>query len=265
MQSNIISSMQNPIIKEIMLLQKKKSHRKKEGLFIVESIKAVNEIPSGYPIKYLIVTPLITREQLPVLETNKKVVVTEEVYKAISDTITPQGAMAVVEMPAVALDDLTIKGQGFYLILENMQDPGNLGTIIRTAHAFGAEAVLITKGSVDLYSPKVVRATMGSLFHVKACIDYEIEDYMTYVRKVGAAVYAADLENAEPLSKVRFKSPLAIVIGNEGSGVSKYTKKTADHKVMIPMPGGSESLNASVAASICMYEVMKQLDHQLKK
>ncbi len=259
MQNNIISSTQNPIIKTIIQLQKKKATRKKEKLFIVEGIKSINEIPANYQVRYYITTPELTKQQIHALEGKRWIVVTEEVYKTISDTTTPQGAMAVVEIPEVSLDKLTFEKQRFHLVLENIQDPGNLGTIIRTAHAFGVQAILITKGSVDLYSPKVVRATMGSLFHVNICIDYDIEEYVSHLQKAKIPIYATALEEAKPLFDVDFKEQLAIVIGNEGNGVSEYIKKAADHKIMIPMPGGSESLNASVATSICIYEVMRQM------
>jgi len=259
MQNNLISSTQNPMIKSLVLLQKKKSERKKENLFIVEGIKCVNEIPQNYNVKYYITTPDFTKEQIPALETGKWFIVTDEVYKALSETTSPQGVMAVVEMPCIRLEDLQGDKQAFYLVLENIQDPGNLGTIIRTAHAFGVKAVLISKGSVDLYSPKVVRSTMGSLFHIPLVIDYEIEEYINYLKDNGFTIYATALEEARPLFDTQFNSQLAIVIGNEANGVSQYIKENIDYKVMIPMPGGSESLNASVATSICIYEVMRQI------
>lgn len=260
MQNNLISSTQNPIVKSILQLQKKKSARKKENLFIVEGIKCVNEIPANYEVKYYITTPQLTPKDLPALETKKTFIVTEEIYKAISDTTTPQGAMAVVEIPKMKLTDFKFEDKGFYLVLENIQDPGNLGTIIRTAHAFGARAVLLTKGSVDLYSPKVVRSTMGSLFHVPTYIDYEAEDYVKYLQEAEIPIYATALEDAKPIYHINFNNRLAIVIGNEANGISDYIKKAANFKMMIPMPGGSESLNASVATSICIYEVMRQME-----
>ncbi|MDF2612906.1 MAG: methyltransferase [Clostridia bacterium] len=258
MQNNLITSTQNPIIKSIVQLQKKKSVRKKENLFIVEGIKSVNEIPLSYNVKYYITTPHLTEEQVPALKTHKWFVVTDEIYKGLSETITPQGVMAVVEIPSIRLEDLKDEKQGFYLVLENLQDPGNLGTIIRTAHALGVKAVLLSKGSVDIYSPKVVRSTMGSLFHIPIIMDYEIEEYISYLKDNKCTIYATALEDAKPLFETHFMSPLAIVIGNEANGVSQYIKENADYKIMIPMPGGSESLNASIAASICIYEVMRQ-------
>ena len=258
MQNSIISSAQNAVIKLIGQLQSKKSARVKEKLFIVEGIRAVKEIPSHYKVKYYVTTPALSKEELPQLDSKKHIVVTEELYRSISDTKTPQGVMAIAEIPGTELTDLCLSQEGIYLVLENIQDPGNLGTIIRTAHAFGVKHIFITKGSVDVYSPKVVRAAMGSLFHITVCIGYEIEDYINVLKKDQVTIYVTDLEEAQPVFDITFKRPLAIVIGNEGNGISEYVRNAADYKMMIPMPGGSESLNASVAASICIYELMRQ-------
>lgn len=258
MQNNIISSPQNPLIKNIIQLQNKKSARKKQKLFIVEGIKSIQEIPKHYHVKYYITTPLVEKKQIPALDEKKWIIVTQEVYKTISDTETPQGAMAIVEIPELQLENLSVDPLGVYLVLENLQDPGNLGTIIRTAHAFGIKQVLISKGSVDLYSPKVVRSTMGSLFHVTAYTDYDIDEYIYHLKKHKICTYVTDLEESQPIFQIAFQKPMAIIIGNEGNGVSEYVKQIADYKMKIPMPGGSESLNASIAASICIYEVMRQ-------
>ncbi|PHV71617.1 23S rRNA (guanosine(2251)-2'-O)-methyltransferase RlmB [Sporanaerobium hydrogeniformans] len=255
-----IASLQNPVLKMINQLQKKKAVRKKEGLFVVEGLRAVREITKEFEVEYYVTTKEVEVKDLPGLEKSKWIVVPTALYKAISETEAPQGVMAVVKMPNCKLQDLVLKERGFYLILENLQDPGNMGTIIRTAHAFGANGILITKGSVDVFSPKVVRSTMGSLFHVPLVVDCEIEEYREVLRQAEIPIYATALEEAKPIYHINFVNPLAIVIGNEGNGVSDYIKKAADYKMMIPMPGGSESLNASVATSICIYEVMRQLE-----
>lgn len=258
MMNKVITSMQNALIKNIVQLQKKKSARKKQGLFVVEGIRAVNEIPASVEVVHYITTPEVKAEEIKNLETNKWIVVTEEIYKAISETSSPQGAMAIVKMPEHLLENVTIKENGFYLVLENLQDPGNLGTIIRTAHAFNVDGVFLTKGTVDLYSPKVVRATMSSLFHVPVVIDYEISEYMQALEKANITPYATHLsETAKSIYEVQFKDGVALIIGNEGNGISDEVKKMVKEHIIIPMPGGCESLNASVATSICLYEVMR--------
>ncbi len=258
MTNKLITSMQNVLIKNIVQLQKKKSARKKQGLFVVEGIRAVNEIPTSIEVVHYITTPDIKSDEIKNLDVAKWIVVTEEIYKAISETQSPQGAMAVVKMPQHSLDQMTLKKDGFYLILENLQDPGNLGTIIRTAHAFNVDGVFLTKGTVDLYSPKVVRATMSSLFHVPVILDEEITAYLQEMEKVGVTTYATHLsELAKSIYETKFEKGVALIIGNEGNGISDEVKAAAHNHIIIPMPGGCESLNASVAASICLYEVMR--------
>lgn len=258
MTKKIITSAQNSVIKEIKELQSKKSKRKKEGLFVIEGIRGVKEIPKNIKLKYLVTTEDINVEQIEGINANTWIEVSKDIYKTISDTQSPQGAMAVAEIPSVTLNTITNK-KGQYLMLENLQDPGNLGTIIRTAHAFGFDALLITKGSVDVYSPKVVRSTMGALFGLPIVIDEEAETYVSHLKEMKITLYTTALkEDAINIHDVKFDKGRAIVIGNEGNGVSDYVISEADYAVMISMPGGAESLNASVAAGICMYESMLQ-------
>ncbi|WP_054741524.1 TrmH family RNA methyltransferase [Cellulosilyticum ruminicola] len=256
-----ITSMQNALIKNIVQLQKKKSARKKQGLFVVEGIRAVNEIPASVEVIHYITTPEIIADEIKHLEAKKWVTVTPEIFKAISETQSPQGAMAVVKMPENPLEHISVKEDGFYLVLENLQDPGNLGTIIRTAHAFNVDGVFLTKGTVDLYSPKVVRSTMSSLFHVPVVVDCEILEYMSALNKAGITTYATHLsDSAKSIYETKFEGGVALIIGNEGNGISYEVKEKVEKHIIIPMPGGCESLNASVATSICLYEVMRQRD-----
>lgn len=257
MNKKQITSPQNHVIKNIKELQKKKSARKKERLFIVEGIRAVKEIPSQANIKYVLTTPDVDIATLMNLNPHTWIEVSQEVYKSMSETQSPQGAMAVVTMPDQLLEEQVIE-EGNYLLLENVQDPGNLGTIIRTAHAFGFKGVFITKGSVDVYSPKVVRSTMSSLFYVPLVIDYTIEEYIHTFKQAGVSLYAAALtDQAKPIYSLPFDEKKAIIIGNEGNGVSEEVLAATDYTMIIPMPGGAESLNASVATAICMYEITK--------
>ncbi|MGL4344957.1 MAG: TrmH family RNA methyltransferase [Cellulosilyticaceae bacterium] len=258
MENKFISSSQNPIIKNIIQLQKKRSERKKQGLFVVEGIKQVNEIPEGYPIQYFVTTEQYDSTQIKNLNRGKWIVVTEELFKQMSDTETPQGVMAVVERKDITLKELESKDKPFYLVLENLQDPGNLGTIIRTAYGFNVDAIVITKGSVDLYSPKTLRSTMSALFHVPIVSEVDIEECLGWLGEQDVTIYATALEESKVLYDADYTVGSALIIGNEANGVTEGTKHIAHQKVRIPMPGGLESLNASIAASICMYEVMKQ-------
>ncbi|ADZ84283.1 TrmH family RNA methyltransferase [Cellulosilyticum lentocellum] len=258
MNKKQITSPQNNVIKNIKELQKKKSARKSEGLFVIEGIRGVKEIPSHVKIKYLITTSEVDEKELGAVKAEERLEVSKEIYNSISDTQSPQGAMAVAYMPTYDLVHFNIEA-GHYLVLENLQDPGNLGTIIRTAHAFDFKGVFITKGSVDLYSPKVVRSTMSSLFHVPIVIEEEIDTYMDFLKQKGVTLYTTALiPGAKPIYDVTFEEKVAIIIGNEGNGVSERVKEASDHTVIIPMPGAAESLNAAIATSICMYEITRQ-------
>lgn len=257
MRKKRITSDQNQKIKWLKELLKKKKIRKEYGCFIVEGLRAIKEIPKTQPISTLVVSETLDPNIYQTLQAEECLIVPETLFQNISETIHSQGMLAVIPTIDQPLNTITIEN-GAYLILENIQDPGNLGTIIRTAHAFQFKGIFITKGCVDLYSPKVVRSTMSSLFYVPVVLDEEIETYMTFLQNKGFTLYTTALtEQAEPLNKIQFKKPMALVIGNEGNGVSHKCLEMTNKIVKIPMPGGAESLNASIAAGICMYEVMK--------
>ena len=257
MVSKFVTSLQNPIVKQIQLLQTKKSARKKENAFVIEGLRGVNEIPKGYAINYIVTSENVDLETVKV-EAKQHIIVPEDIFKQMSDTKTPQGVMAVVSMQTATLETLRPKKEGFYLLLENVQDPGNLGTMIRTAYGFGVEGILITKGSVDVFNPKTIRSTMGAVLHVPIVIDHEVIDYVNWLEANEITLYATDLEGSRPLAACDFTGGVGIAIGNEANGISELVRQVASNKVRIPMPGGLESLNASIAASICMYEVMRQ-------
>jgi len=253
----MITSLQNPIVKQVKELQSKKAARKKQGFFVVEGYRCVKEIPAKEGlIDYLVVTEKQV-EQIPThLIFSKCYVVTEEIFAKISETQSPQGMLAIVKIPEHKLQNLSLH-EGAYLILENLQDPGNLGTIIRTAHAFGYKGILMTKGTVDAFSPKVVRATMSGLFYVPIVVDETIETYVEAFKKAKVPLYVTALhEKAKNIKEMTFPDHLGLIIGNEGNGVTDYCINEADELMIIPMPGGAESLNASVAAAICMYATM---------
>ena len=254
----MITSLQNPVIKQIKELQSKKAARKKQSLFIVEGIRGVKEIPAKKElISYLVVTEKLVAEIPEHLHVPKCYIVSEEVFAKVSETQSPQGMLAVVKIPKQTLEGLSLT-EGKYLILENLQDPGNLGTIIRSAHAFNFKAILMTKGCVDAFSPKVVRSTMSSLFYLPIIVEEDIKAYMMAFKKENVKVYVTALnDTAKTIQSIDFPENAALVIGNEGNGVTPYCIEKADQTMIIPMPGGAESLNASVAAAICMYEMTR--------
>lgn len=256
----MITSNQNPLIKEIQLLQKKKRERNNQKVFIVEGLRAVREIPLMWDIRKYVVAnsflleaeSIIINQEIPIM------VVADSIFENISDTKTPQGIMAVVSQLDYQLEKIISKEQGFFVIADQVQDPGNLGTLIRTAHASGADGVFLSSGCVDLYNPKTIRATMGSVFHIPIWRDMDMAWLMKELKTTKTNVYATALGESKVLYAYDYTKKTAIIIGNEANGISEETKNMVSHFIKIPMPGGAESLNASIAAGICMFEIVRQ-------
>ena len=183
--------------------------------------------------------------------------VTDQVMGRITDTGTPQGIAAVVSCQPVKPGELALQQTALIVVIDEIQDPGNLGTIIRTADAAGTDAVFLLPGTCDAFMPKVIRATAGSIFHVPL-VSAESDVLMAWLRekKILLAITAADAE--EDIYSADLSVPLAIVFGNEARGVSSRMKKAADRSLRIPIFGKAESLNVATSAAICLYEVVRQ-------
>jgi len=183
--------------------------------------------------------------------------VTEQVLEAMADTVTPQGVVAVCRQFPTSVKDILAGQPKLIAILEEVRDPGNAGTIIRAADAAGADAVIFTGRSVDLYNPKVVRATTGSLFHLPVAVDNELESVIERTKAVGVQVIAADIKGADLLAARKagaLASPTAWLFGNEARGLSDEHYALADWVITVPIYGHAESMNLATAASVCLYE-----------
>jgi TrmH family RNA methyltransferase len=195
----------------------------------------------------------------------------ERLFREISDTETPQGILAVVKMNNYSLKDIIsnslihgiVKNKGNIVVLDGIQDPGNMGTIIRTADAAGFSGIIVSKGCVDPYNPKVLRSTMGSIFHIPTYSCTNLIETLVEIKNNDIRVYAAHLEGSRNYYNVDMTGNVAIVIGNEANGISSEAASMADEFIKIPMPGRVESLNASVAAGILMYEPLRQKINEL--
>ena len=277
----IISSKDNKRVKYIRSLLEKGSIRKKNESFVVEGVKLVdeafeygrvletvisenlyNEIVSGDLSKNTLLNDSGNNLIKQIEAGNSLLVVSEAVFKSVSETITPQGVLAVVEMPKHALleDDFLIKiyeknGKIKLLILEDTADPGNLGTIMRTAEAAGVTGVVMGKGTVDIFNPKVVRSTMGSIFRLPFAYVDDLKEVIKDLKLKGISFYATHLKGKENYRDIKYSDKAGILIGNEARGLSNEVAELADTYVIIPMQGKVESLNASVAAALMMYEV----------
>ena len=239
-----IQSDKNKIIKEINSLKLKKN-RDKLGLFVVEGERLTQEARD-----YIVYT-IAEKDYKGKIQPDYTV--NNSLFEKISNTVTPQGIMAVCRVFEHKFNK-TVKNP-LYICLENLQDPGNMGTIIRTADAAGADGVFLSKGCVDIYNPKVVRSAMGSLFHLPV---YTNVDLVEFVKNTDVLSVAAHLKGTETPYSIDMKKGTAILIGNEGNGLSDELSNCADCLVKIPMSGKAESMNAGVAASIMIYEAVRQ-------
>jgi TrmH family RNA methyltransferase len=184
--------------------------------------------------------------------------VEEKVFDAMSDTVTPQGILGVAQMPEYSLEQILSCEGRLYLLLDNLRDPGNLGTMIRTAEGAGVSGVILSRESVDLFNPKVVRSTMGSVFRVPVLYVDDLPQTIELLQKQGVGVYGTFMEGSEVYHRIDFCRPAGIVIGNEANGISPAVKETLSGTIRIPMEGQLESLNAAVAAAVILYEASRQ-------
>lgn len=185
-------------------------------------------------------------------------ILSDPVYEYVSDTRTPQGIMCIIKQKEYSIDQVMSGEKPFILMVEDLQDPGNLGTMIRAGEGAGITGVVMTSNTVDIYNPKTIRATMGSIFRVPVCYVQDMETILEAARKKAITTYAAHLKGENPYDKEDYSGGTAIIIGNEGKGIKPETAEGADKLVKIPMKGEVESLNAAVAATVLMYEVARQ-------
>ena len=277
----IISSKDNKRIKYIRSLLEKGGIRKKNHSFVVEGIKLVDEALEYGNVLDIIVSESLYEEIVSgdltrngLLTDNGKhiikqvkqgtslTVVSDAVFKSVSETITPQGILAEVEMPKHRLLEENFleiayekTGKIKLLILEDTADPGNLGTIMRTAEAAGVTGVIMGKGTVDIFNPKVVRSTMGSIFRLPFAYVDDLKAVILRLKRDGISFYATHLMGKESYRDISYSDKAGILIGNEARGLSDAIATLADTYVIIPMQGKVESLNAAVAAALMMYEV----------
>ncbi|EKO1914376.1 RNA methyltransferase [Clostridium botulinum] len=258
----MISSKDNQLIKEVRKLREKK-YRTQNKSFIVEGFRFFEEaLKSNSSINKV----FIEEKSLNKLEELYKkyninndietYVVNYSVLKSISNTENPQGIVSVINYFKTEKLDLE---NGFYILVDKVQDPGNMGTIIRTAHAAGALGIITTKGTVDVYNEKTLRSTMGSIFYIPIIEDENLETVKSLQRN-GFKLLVSSLDTNSNFYDVDMKDNMIIAVGNEGNGISEDLNILSDIKVKIPMPGAAESLNVAVACSIMTFERIRQIN-----
>ena len=262
---NMITSATNSRVKRIVALGQKAKFRREEDCFLVEGSKMFLEAPKSWVKEVYISESFLAkcsfREEL---QSYCYEVVSEDVFQKMSDTKTPQGILSVLQCPHYEMEQLLAKANPFLIILENLQDPGNLGTILRTGEGAGIDGVIMTKETADLFNPKVIRATMGSIYRMPYVYVDDILECIKELKKRDIAVYAAHLDDSVCYDVPDYKKGTAFLIGNEGNGLKKETADSATQYIKIPMHGQVESLNAAIATSILMYEAAKQRDNENK-
>jgi len=249
----------NFIKKNLPLLSKK--GRDDTGSFIVEGEKFVSEIPRDWSIAYYIVSESFAKKHdISACGVRAGIYLAQDrLYKKLSDTVTPQGIMAVCEKKPSSIEQIAANGS-LLLLCEGLADPGNIGALIRTAAAAGAGGVILTKGCADLFSPKVIRASAGSLFNIPCA---EMEDALSaarFLKNKGIILAAAHLKGKTSLYNADMTKALCIMIGSEARGLSPEISALADILIRIPMNSKTESLNAAAAGSILLYEAVRQRD-----
>lgn len=247
----MINSVKNDLIKEIIKI---KNRSGRGGFVFLEGERIVFEsIKGGMEAEYFLISEDYGKE----IETDVRVnLVSKSVFKSISDTKNPQGIAAVLKKPTIKrISDLLKTTNNNVFLLDRIQDPGNLGAIIRSADAFGIRDIILSQGTVDPYNPKVLRATMGSIFRVSLYhLEKDRED-LNILKKNGYKIFGAVVEGGKSLSKIKFDIKNLIIIGNEANGISQDLLSQIDQGLTIEMKGTQESLNAAIAASIIMYNV----------
>ncbi|MRG61603.1 RNA methyltransferase [Agromyces sp. CFH 90414] len=259
----MLENPRSPRVRAVAKLAKKPA-RAESGLFLLEGPQAVAEALEFRPelVVELYGTPSALERhegigRAAVAAGVDVEYVTEEVLEAMADTVTPQGFVAVCRQFPTALKDVFAAKPKLVAILEEVRDPGNAGTIVRAADAAGADAVVFSGRAVDLYNPKVVRSSTGSIFHVPVAVGADLEDVLNRARAAGLTVLAADVKGEDLLSVRQegvLDGPTAWLFGNEARGLPDEQLALADRAVTVPIYGHAESMNLATAASVCLYE-----------
>lgn len=258
----MITSSSNSQVKNLIQLTKKAKARKDQGLFVVEGKKMFRELPAAMREQvYVSEAFLAGEENREMLNGIDYETLSDSVFRSVCDTQTPQGILALARMQRYTLPELLKGAHGqrqHLLILESIQDPGNLGTMFRTGEGAGVTGILMNHTTVDVYNPKTIRATMGSIYRVPFYIAEDFEQTVRQLQQQGVRLYAAHLDGAQSYDEPDYTQGCGFMIGNEGNGLSDALASLADARIRIPMEGQVESLNAAIAATLLMYEVNRQ-------
>ncbi len=262
---NKITSRDNASVKRAKKLSSSPKEREKHGLFFIEGLRiSLDALKSGVDIEEVFYTQKALDKwkdsvEMLVSDCRKSYLINDSIASFISDTQTPQGIFCVCKMLDKPLDLDKIGNKRFIIGLENIQDPSNMGTIIRTAEALAINTIILSKNCCDIYSPKVLRGSMGGVFRTSFVYVDSFKDAICRLNALGVNTYASVIDkDAKLITDLSFANGnKMVIIGNEGNGISKETISCCKERITIPMPGRAESLNASIAASIIMWEMVR--------
>lgn len=252
----MITSTANQQVKEVQKLHKSPKYRSSMGLFVAEGWRLVSEVPKAFVEKVFVIEREMERAGED-FDSACVIPVSAQVMKAMSNETSPQGILALVKMADVEDEPLSVDNP-LIVALDCVQDPGNLGTIIRTAEAAGVDQILLSKGTVDLYNPKVVKSTMGAIFRMNILQDVVLEDKLPELSQQGIAIYAAHLRGEQNHYGFDYRVGTCFLMGNEGNGLRDEIAYLATTYLKIPMAPEAESLNVAMATGILIYEAVRQ-------
>jgi len=256
----MITSTSNQRVKNVIQLTTKSKARKEQNAYVVEGIRMFREAPREN-IREIYMTEQICQKENLTECFGWGVpceLVSEEVFSKMSDTKSPQGVLCVMEKPTYKLEEALDKEGGLWVVLEDIQDPGNLGTILRTGEGAGITGVIMSKKTVDIYNPKTIRSTMGSIYRIPFFYVEDLCEILNQFKEKGIQSYSAHLDGNNYYDGFDFAKGTAFLIGNEGNGLSDKVASKADAYLKIPMEGKVESLNAAMACGILLYEAYRQ-------
>ena len=259
----MITSTGNTKVRRIAAYMEKSKARREDDVFIVEGIRMNAEIPQEKILETFVSESFLhkmqqSEKQYLMALANGYETVTDEVFRKMSDTQSPQGILSVVRQTHSDLVNILDQDNPMLLLLEDVQDPGNLGTMFRSAEGAGVNGILMSGGTADVYNPKVVRSTMGAIFRMPFLYVDSIPEAMGQLRKKGICTYAAHLQGKKSYDEMDYTKPCAFLIGNEGNGLSREAAEAADTYILIPMLGKVESMNAGTSAAILTFEAARQ-------
>ena len=261
----MITSTGNARVKQLVTWQKKRKARDEEGIYIVEGIRMYREAPRAQVREVYVSEQFYSRygEELGLSAWGRQMeILSDHVFSHVSDTKTPQGILLVMEQRSCEIREmLDLDAQGrkpLLMVLDNLQDPGNLGTILRAGEAAGVTGVIMSYDCVDIYNPKVIRSTMGSVYRMPFVYVEHLPETLEVLAEAGIHSYAAHLKGKNSYDQEDYTRGTAFLIGNEGNGLRDEVADAAECYIKIPMCGEGESLNAAVASSVLMFEAVRR-------